>query len=71
MGYRTSIVCLENSQDLERRREDSHDPIVASKEEILRSRTHTANFIVLEEGSAFIVRRVDLADLEEIERFPL
>jgi hypothetical protein len=71
MGYRSRIVGLESSQDFERGREDSYDAIVASKEKILRSRAYTADFVVLEEGPALIVWWVDLADLEEIERFPL
>ncbi len=71
MGYRSRIVRLEGSQDFERWRENSHNAIRASKEEILRSRAHAANLVVLEEGPAFIVLGVDLADLEEIKRFPL
>ncbi len=61
----------ESAQDLEGRRENSHDAIVAPKKEALGPRAHAADFAVLEERFALIVGRVDLADLEEIERFPL
>jgi hypothetical protein len=71
MCYRSSVVCLKSSQYLEGRRKNSHDAIVTSKEEVLGSRAHAADFAVLEEGLALIVRRIDLADFEEIERFPL
>lgn len=71
MCYRASVVRLESAQDLEGRRENSHDAIVAPKKEVLGPRAHAADFAVLEESLALIVGRVDLADLEEIERFPL
>lgn len=44
---------------------------MASKEETLGTRADTAYFVTFEEGSALIVGRFDLADLEEIERLPL
>lgn len=44
---------------------------MAADEEILRSRTDTAYFIILEEGPAVIVGRVDLVYFEEVEGFPL
>lgn len=71
MCYRASVVRLEGAQDFEGWRENSHNAVVAPKKEALGSRAHAADFAVLEERLALIVGRVDLADLEEIERFPL
>ncbi len=71
MCYRPSVVRLESAQDLEGWRENSHNAIVAPKKEVLGPRAHAADFAVLEESLALIVGRVDFADLEEIERFPL
>lgn len=71
MSYRPDIVCLECSQDLEIRGQNSHNAIIASYEEILGTGAYAAYFVVLEDGFTLIIRRFDLADLEEIERFPL
>lgn len=71
MSYRPNIVCLECSQNLEIRGQDSHNAIIASYEEILGAGAYAAYFVVLEDGFTLIIWRFDLADLEEIERFPL
>ena len=44
-----NIVRSEGLQDLEGRREDSHEAIVAAKKEVLRARADTADLVVLEE----------------------
>lgn len=71
MGDRASIVGLESPHHFEGRREDADDAIVAAEEKAVRARAHTAYLVAFEEGPAFIVWGVDLADLEEIEGFPL
>lgn len=71
MCNRANLVRLECSQDLEGWREDTDKAIIASKEETIGSRAYAADFIVLEEGLALVIGRFDLADFEEIERFPL
>lgn len=67
----TCVVCLESSQDFKGRRDDSDAAIVASKEQALRTRADAAYFVTVEERFALVVGRLDLADLEEIERLPL
>jgi hypothetical protein len=64
-------VRVEGPQHLKCRREDPHNPIVTPKEETFRSRAYTAYFIVFEEGFTLIIGSFDLADVEEIEGFPL
>lgn len=64
-------MCLERSQNLKSRGQDSHNAIITSDEEILGTGAYAAYFVVLEEGFTFVIWRFDLADLEEIERFPL
>ena len=71
MCNRAGFVCLESAQDFERWGNDSDGAIVASKEETLRTRADAAYFISVEEGCALVVRRFDLANLEEVERLPL
>ena len=65
------VVRLERPHNLKCRREDAHCAIVTAKEYIFRSRAHTADLVALEEGFGLLVRRLDLVDFEEIERFPL
>jgi hypothetical protein len=62
---------LESSQHLESRRDDPHHPIVTPKKETFRSRAYAAYFIVFEKCFTIIVGGFDLADVEEIEGFPL
>ena len=62
---------LEGSQNFERRGEYAHRAIMTSKEKTLGTRADAAYFIVVEEGFGLVVGRIDLADFEEIERFPL
>jgi hypothetical protein len=65
------LVCLEGSHDLEGRRKDADDAIVAAEEEAFGAGADAADLVALEEGLALIVWGIDLADLEEIECFPL
>lgn len=44
---------------------------MTTEEEAFGARTDTADFIVVEEGPALDVNRIDLAHFEEIDRFPL
>ena len=44
---------------------------MTTKEEVLGSGTDAADFIIVEEGPALVVGRIDLAHFEEIEGFPL
>ena len=71
MRYRPRIVCLEGPQNLERRREDSDNAIMGSEEEILRPRAYTAYFVGFQERPGLVIGSFDLANFEEIERFPL
>jgi hypothetical protein len=45
--------------------------IVRAKEQAIRTRADTADLVVLKDRGAFVIRRPDLADLEEVKRFPL
>jgi hypothetical protein len=65
------LVCLEGPHDLEGRGEDADDAIVAAEEEAFGAGTDAADLVAFEEGFALIVWGGDLADLEEIECFPL
>jgi len=66
---RPRLVCLESSQDLESRRKNPDNAIIAAKEEVFGAGADTTD-LVLEEGFALVVWRLDLAHFEEIERFP-
>lgn len=71
MRYRAGIMRLERPQDLEGRRKDAHNTVVATKEEALGAGANAADLIVVEEGPALVVGWVDQAHFEEIEGFPL
>jgi hypothetical protein len=62
---------LEGPQHLEGRVDNPHNAIRASKEEVFGSGANAADFVILKEGSAFVIWGFDLADFEEVERFPL
>lgn len=71
MCDRASIVCLKRPHDFKGRGKDPDDAIIAAQEETVGSRADAADLVAFEEGSALIVGGIDLADLEEIKRFPL
>ena len=71
MCDRAGIVCLKSPHDFKGRGEDPDNAIIAAEEEAVGSGADTADLVALEEGSALLVWGIDLADLEEIERFPL
>jgi hypothetical protein len=62
---------LKGSLDLKVRREDPNYTIVATKEQIVGSRADATDLIILQKRRAFIIWRLDLANFEEIEGFPL
>lgn len=47
MGYGASLICLKFLDDLECRREDANETIVAAEENTLGSRAHAADIIAL------------------------
>jgi hypothetical protein len=68
---RAGIVCLKCAHDFKGRGEDPDNAIVAAQKETVGSGAYAADLVAFKEGSTLIVWGVDLADLEEIERFPL
>ena len=62
---------LEGPQNLESRREDSDCAIMASKKQVLGTRTAAAYFVIFEEGSGLVIWSFNLTDFKEIKRLPL
>jgi len=68
---RPRLVCLEGTHDLEGWGKNADNAIEAAEKEAFRAGADAADLVALKERLALIVRGVDLADLEEIECFPL
>jgi hypothetical protein len=62
---------LKGSLDLEVRRENSNYAIITTEKEVVGARTDATDLIIVQKGRAIIIWRPNLANLEEIEGFPL
>jgi len=64
-------VGTEAANHLPARTDNSHVAIVAAQEEVAGTRADTGYFVALEYGSCFVIGKLDLVDIEEVERLPL
>ena len=71
MGDATRLVCVEASYDLPAGADNAHVAIIATEEQTVGAGAYAGYLVVLEEGPRLVVAGLDLADLEEVECFPL
>ena len=71
MGDATRLVCMEASYDLPAGTDDAHVAVIATKKQTVGTGAYTGYLVILEEGARLVVAGLDLADLEEVECFPL
>ena len=71
MGDAARLVCVEASYDLPAGTDDTHVSIIATEEQAVGAGTNTRYLIGFEEGARLVIAEFDLADLEEVECFPL
>ena len=71
MGDAAGVVCMEASDDLPAGADDAHVSIIATEEQAIGAGADARYLAALEEGSRLVVAGFDLADLEEVECFPL
>lgn len=70
--YSDVLVGLESAHDLPARADDAYISVNTSQEQAVGSATDARYFVPLEKGAGFVVvGKLDLADIEEVERFPL
>lgn len=71
MGDAAGLVSLEAPQDLPARADDAYVTVIATEEQAIGAGADAGDLVVLEEGACLVVAELDLADLEEVECFPL
>jgi hypothetical protein len=64
-------MCLETPDHFPAPADNAYVSIVATEEQALRARAHAGYLVILEDRSRLVVAELDLADIEEVECFPL
>lgn len=71
VGDAARLVRVETSEDLPAGADDAHVSVIAAEEQAIGAGAYAGDLVVLEEGARLVVAGLDLADLEEVECFPL
>jgi hypothetical protein len=64
-------MSLEASDHLPARPDDPHVAIIAPKEQAIRAGAHASYLVAFEDIPCIVIAELDLAHVEEVERFPL